>query len=62
MMRAFVMQRMRAFSFDRAKTDRDSTSRMSPHIHFGEVSARQIYYVVRPMNPAHCDDPVAVSL
>lgn len=46
MMRNFVMQRLRAFSFDRAKTDRDSTSNMSPHIHWGEISARQVYYVV----------------
>lgn len=35
--------RLRHFDADRAKTDRNSTSRMSPHIHFGEISARTIY-------------------
>lgn len=49
MLRSFVLQRMRSFSLDRAKTDRDSTSRLSPHVHFGEVSVRQVYYVVRPL-------------
>jgi deoxyribodipyrimidine photolyase len=42
-LQAFLTDRMPRFSSDRAKTDRDSTSRLSPHIHFGEVSARQVY-------------------
>ena len=57
MMRNFVMQRLRAFSFDRAKTDRDSTSNMSPHIHWGEISARQVYYVVK----LRCPDQLALA-
>lgn len=48
MLQAFVLQRLRAFNLDRAKTDRNSTSCLSPHVHFGEVSVRQIYYVVSP--------------
>lgn len=43
----FVSKRLRAFAHDRAKTDRASTSRLSPHIHFGEISVRFIYYVAR---------------
>lgn len=35
--------RLEKFTKDRAKTDRNSTSRLSPHIHFGEVSVRRIY-------------------
>jgi len=35
--------RLRQFAADRAKTDRNSTSKLSPHIHFGEISARGIY-------------------
>jgi len=35
--------RFRQFAADRAKTDRNSTSKLSPHIHFGEISARGIY-------------------
>jgi cryptochrome 2 len=35
--------RLKRFEADRAKTDRNSTSKLSPHIHFGEVSARGVY-------------------
>ena len=31
------------FSTDRAKTDRESTSKLSPHIHFGEMSVRTVH-------------------
>lgn len=34
----FLDNRLPAFAQDRAKIDRDSTSRLSPYIHFGEVS------------------------
>ena len=44
----FVMSRLKAFSEDRSKTDTRSTSRLSPHIHYGEISVRHIYYVVPP--------------
>ena len=40
------MQRMPHFSANRAKTDVRSTSRLSPHLHHGEISTRHIYYVV----------------
>lgn len=42
----FVQERLPTFSIDRAKTDRSSTSLLSPHIHYGELSVRFIYYVV----------------
>ncbi len=41
------MARLKAFTVDRAKTDTASTSRLSPHVHYGEISVRHIYYVVR---------------
>ena len=44
----FVLDRLSAFDIDRAKTDRASTSRLSPHIHMGEISVRHIYFVVCP--------------
>lgn len=44
----FVQERLSTFSNDRAKTDRSSTSRLSPHVHYGEVSVRFMYYVVSP--------------
>ncbi len=43
----FVMQRLPLFRANRAKTDVRSTSRLSPHLHHGEISTRHIYYVVR---------------
>ena len=42
----FVTDRLKEFRADRAKTDRESTSTLSPHIHYGEISNRHIYYVV----------------
>ncbi len=44
----FVTNRLRDFSTHRTKTDRESTSGLSPHIHYGEISNRHIYYVVQP--------------
>lgn len=38
----FLDNRLPAFAHDRAKIDRDSTSRLSPYIHFGEVSVRKL--------------------
>lgn len=43
----FVLRRLAAFVADRAKTDRASTSRLSPHVHFGEISVRFIFHAVR---------------
>lgn len=50
----FVQERLSTFSNDRSKTDRSSTSRLSPHIHFGEVSVRFIYYVVSHLSSGRC--------
>lgn len=54
----FLQKGLRTFARDRAKTDRNSTSRLSPHIHFGEVSVRRIYYLVKQVpsparSPSH---------
>ncbi|KAK9819946.1 hypothetical protein WJX72_004261 [[Myrmecia] bisecta] len=43
----FVLGRLVNFDQHRAKTDRNSTSRLSPHIHYGEISVRHVYYVAR---------------
>ena len=37
---------LRQFNAHRAKTDRESTSSLSPHVHFGEISTRHIFYMV----------------
>ncbi|KAK9843673.1 hypothetical protein WJX81_001963 [Elliptochloris bilobata] len=43
----FVRRHLAVFDADRAKTDRTSTSRLSPHVHFGEISVRFIFHVVK---------------
>lgn len=48
----FLSSRLHRFQHDRAKTDRHSTSRLSPHLHFGEISVRYIYYMVKQKQAA----------
>ncbi len=43
----FLADRLALFEHDRAKMDRDSTSRLSPWIHIGSISVRYIFYRVR---------------
>ncbi|GIL75052.1 hypothetical protein Vretifemale_4894, partial [Volvox reticuliferus] len=43
----FVTQRLHIFEHDRAKVDRDSTSRLSPWVHIGSISVRYIFYRIR---------------
>jgi len=38
------LQGLPSFEHDRAKTDRESTTMLSPWIHFGSISVRHIYY------------------
>jgi len=49
---AFVAAALPAFGADRAKTDRASTSRLSPHLHWGEVSVRTVFAVVSRVEAA----------
>ena len=51
-LKRFLGESLAGFTYNRAKTDRDSTSRLSPHIHLGELSVRQVYFAVRPCNHA----------
>ena len=46
----FVQNGLRQFNAHRAKTDRESTSSLSPHVHFGEISTRHIFYMVGMQN------------
>jgi deoxyribodipyrimidine photo-lyase len=43
-MRAFLREAVTEYAADRDRPDRTGTSRLSPHLHFGEVSARQIWH------------------
>jgi len=44
-LKAFLLESASAYAEDRDRPDRAGTSRLSPHLHFGEVSARQIWRV-----------------
>ena len=43
----FLEGAMAAYPRDRDRPDRDGTSRLSPYLHFGCVSARQVWHAVR---------------
>ena len=46
MLRSFVDDKLGAFSHDKAKADRKSTSRISPYLHYGEIGIREVLDVV----------------
>lgn len=48
----FLEEGLQEFDHDRAKVDRNSTSQLSPHIHFGEISVRVIFHEVRAREAA----------
>ncbi|MBI1408028.1 MAG: deoxyribodipyrimidine photo-lyase [Caulobacter sp.] len=40
---AFLDDAIKSYSDDRDRPDRDGTSRLSPHLHFGEIGPRQVW-------------------
>lgn len=48
----------RYYADERNRPDRDTTSRLSPHLHFGEVSARQVWHA---LNDAAADPATSVG-
>jgi deoxyribodipyrimidine photo-lyase len=46
-LRTFVARRLGAYSEQRDLPAAEGTSRLSPHLHFGEVSPRQVWHAVR---------------
>lgn len=51
-LRVFLAASLPAFDADRAKADRASTSRLSPHLHWGEVSVVTVYGAVTAVGAA----------
>ncbi|HEX4067327.1 MAG TPA: deoxyribodipyrimidine photo-lyase [Acidobacteriaceae bacterium] len=45
-LRSFAQGGVQRYADDRDRTDHDGTSRLSPHLHFGEVSPIQIWHAV----------------
>ena len=57
----FLDEAIRDYSEDRDRPDKQGTSRMSPHLHFGEVGPRQVWHAVTArikagMNKANRDN------
>lgn len=48
---AFLRGALEAYAEDRDRPDRAGTSRLSPHLHFGEVSARQVWHAALARGP-----------
>jgi deoxyribodipyrimidine photo-lyase len=44
---AFLETDVQSYVGDRDRPDRDGTSRLSPHLRFGEISPRQVWYAAR---------------
>jgi deoxyribodipyrimidine photo-lyase len=42
-----------SYWMDRDRPDHNGSSRLSPHLHFGEISARQIWHAVRRIEPTN---------
>jgi deoxyribodipyrimidine photo-lyase len=51
-LKRFLEEALSAYPTGRDRPDRLGTSRLSPHLHFGEVSARQIWFAVREQRAA----------
>jgi len=49
----FLDEGLAAYGTDRNRPDRPGTSRLSPHLHWGEVSPRQVWHAVRRRIAAH---------
>lgn len=56
-LRTFLEQGVRDYVADRDRPDRDGTSRLSPHLRFGELSPRQVWHAARF---AAAEDPTLV--
>ena len=49
---AFLDERLAGYAHDRDRPDRDGTSSLSAHLHFGEISPRQVWHGVRHLADA----------
>lgn len=49
---AFLDGRLAGYAEDRDRPDRDGTSGLSPHLHFGEISPRRVWHVTRHLAEA----------
>jgi deoxyribodipyrimidine photo-lyase len=45
-LKQFIAQRLARYADDRSNLDGDTSSRLSPHLHFGEISPNQVWHAV----------------
>jgi deoxyribodipyrimidine photo-lyase len=45
-LKSFIDDDLAGYADDRSRLDRDATSRLSPHLHFGEVSPNEMWHAV----------------
>lgn len=46
-LKAFLRETVAGYATERDRPDRDGTSRLSPHLRFGEISPRQVWHTAR---------------
>lgn len=46
-LRSFVAEALGQYAEDRDRPDREGTSRLSPYLHFGQISPRQVWHAVQ---------------
>ena len=54
----FLEEALTDYPTGRDRPDRPGTSRLSPHLHFGEISVRQIWFAVREHDAVAENSPV----
>lgn len=54
-LKAFMAGALAAYSRGRDRPDQDGTSKLSPYLHFGHISPRQIWHAVQHASAAHSE-------
>ncbi len=57
----FLSKAFDDYSDQRNRPDATGTSRLSPHLHFGEISPRQVWHAVRRASVVECGSPLPLS-
>lgn len=57
LLREFLKEKVSSYKEKRDRTDLDISSRLSPHLHFGEISPHQIWYEVDKVVNADAEAP-----
>lgn len=55
LLEVFLREKVRGYKQNRDRLDMDATSRLSPHLHWGEISIRHVFSAVQEHGRAHKD-------